>query len=208
VRIAACLLTVGAAAEVAAQPPQPVGPYVIDARGSFVRFKEDGAIANTIDVSADNLPTRGLGITTGAHWYPVRWRRVAFGLGAELLLARDSRTKEATETTEAGPTVTTRLSALSPHLSLNFGKGDGWSYISGGFSSARLTVERTDRPAIDVDRTRATHYGAGARWFTSRRLAVSVDVRFYAINARPPTGTLPQFPRNRLTVFSAGIAVR
>ena len=208
VRLAMCVFVLAAASEAASQPLQPVGPYVIDARGSLARFKEDAAIAGTIDVTADNLPTRGLGMTAGAHWYPIRWRRIAFGVGAEMLLARDSRSKDATATSEAGPTVTTRLSAISPQLSLNFGKGDGWSYISGGIGWARLTAERDDVAAAAADRSRATNYGAGARWFTSPRLAFSVDLRFYAINARPATATQPEFPRNRLMVISAGISVR
>ena len=203
------LVIAGAASQVSAQPVRPIGPYVIDARGSLARFKEDPTIAATIDVTPDNLPTRGLGVTAGVHWYPLRWRAITLGIGGEMLLARDSRTGEATETAPERPTVTTRLTAMSPQLSLNFGRREGWSYISGGMGWARLTAERDDLPSpAGVDHSRATNYGAGARWFTSDRVAFSVDVRFYAINARPAFGTVPEFPRNRLTIISAGISVR
>lgn len=197
-------------AAASAQPREPIGPFVVDARGTFARFKEDQAIAGAIDVAPANLPTRGLGLALGAHWYPLRVRAVTLGLGGEVVWARDSRTAEPASATAApGPTVTTRLTSFSPHLSLNFGKGDGWSYISGGLGQARLTAERADEPfSGSGGRARMTHYGGGARWFTSPHLAFTFDVRFYAINALPASGTRPEFPRTRFMVFSVGVGIK
>jgi hypothetical protein len=113
------------------------------------------------------------------------------------------------ETTVEGPTVTTRFSSISPQISLNFGKRDGWSYISGGLGRARLSAERDDEPFADsADATRTLHYGGGARWFTSPHLAFSFDLRFYTINASEASATRPAYPRTRMMVISAGISMR
>jgi Outer membrane protein beta-barrel domain len=193
-----------------AQVDEPLGGGVADARVVWARFKEDPAIAGAIGVTAANLPTRGLGIVVGAHWYPIGRGPVRLGVGAEWLAARDTRTLEATTTAVTkGPTVTSRMTSLTPQLSLNFGKKDGWSYISGGIGWASFTAERADVAIGDPDgRTRASNYGAGARWFTKKHLAVSIDLRFYAINSQPATPTRPAFPRLRLMVISVGAAFR
>ena len=191
-----------------AQPLEPPGPFVLDARGALARFKQDPAVAQGLDVAAEDLPTRGLGVVAGAHWYPLRSRHITLGLGGEVLLARDSRTGQGTATTPA-PAATTRLSALSPQLSFNFGTNEGWSYISGGIGSSRLVSERDDTPFADpAARTRTINYGGGARWFTGPHLAFSVDLRFYAISPQPAAGTRPAYPRAKIMVISAGVAVK
>lgn len=198
------------AASAAAQPPEPVGPYAVDVRGALARFKQDASAAAALDVTADSLPTRGLGLGVGVHLYPVRVRRVTLGVGGEMLVARDSLMKEAeTGATVVPPTVTTRLSLFSPQVSLNFGTREGWSYISGGIGLARLTSDRDDRPAADGQgRVRASHYGGGARWFTGPHLAFTFDVRFYTVNAGEPAGGAPASPRSRFMVISAGVSLR
>ena len=193
----------------AAQVEPPIGHFVTDARLTWARFKKDAGIASAIAVDADNLPTRGLGIVLGAHWYPLRGRSVALGLGGEFLTARDKRTMPpATEEGPEGPTVETHLSVLSPQLSLNFGKRDGWSYISGGIGSAEFTVERADRPLGAGSRARTINYGGGARWFINKHLAVSLDLRFYSIAAQPAAVSRPALPKNRMMVISGGIGLR
>ncbi len=211
-------LVLAAAVDAGAQPVEPIGPFVIDARGSLARFKGEPPLAGALQVDASNLPTRGLGAAVGGHWYPFRLGRVTIGLGGELVLARDSRTAEAPATvTTTGtptqmmverPTVTTRLSAFSPQVSLNFGNNDGWSYISGGIGSAKLTAERDDVPSQGaVERVRSTNYGGGARWFTSPRLAFTFDLRFYTLNAQSaPVPTA--YPRTRFMVISVGVSMR
>jgi hypothetical protein len=192
-----------------AQPRDPIGPYVVDARGLLARFKEDGGVAQAIDVEPSNLPTRGLGVGIGGHWYPTRLGRVTLGIGGEFVWARGSRTGEQDETaTEEAPTVTTRFSAIAPHVSVNFGHGDGWSYLSGGLGRARLTAERADEPFSDGGGAGMTHYGGGARWFTGPHLAFTFDVRFYAVNASDASGTRPAFPRTRFMVISVGASLR
>ena len=200
-----------------AQVNEPLSGFVVDARGVWARFTEDPVIASILGVTPVNLPTRGFGIAVGAHWYPLRLRGVTVGLGGEIVTARDTRTLEVEEDAEDGsdpepgapPSVTTRMTSASPQLSLNFGRENGWSYISGGIGVASFTSELVDQPLGDAPgRARAINYGGGARWFTKKHLAVSVDLRFYIINEQPPAIARPAFPRMRLMVISAGVAFR
>jgi hypothetical protein len=192
-----------------AQPPEPIGPLAADVRVTWARFKEDPSIASALGVSAANLPTRGLGFVLGGHWYPIRRSGVTLGIGGEFIRARAQRTREpATQGGEEGPTVETRFSSLSPQVSLNFGRKNGWSYISGGIGSSAFTVERVDQPLGEGSRARTTNYGGGARWFTKKHLAVSVDLRFYSISPQPQAAGRPPFPKVKMMVISGGIAVR
>lgn len=212
----ALLLPSAAQAQPAVEPApflsEPIAPFVVDARGVLARFKENPAIAGELGVDPADLPTRGLGLVVGGHLYPVRTRGFALGLGGELLLrARGSRTvPPATATGPDGPTVVTRMTALSPQISLNFGKRDGWSYLSGGLGWASFTSEFETRPLEDPEtRPRTINYGGGARWFVAPHLAFSLDLRFYAIRPQEATARRPAaFPRMTVMVFSAGISAR
>lgn len=210
VRVLLLLTFAAVASSAQAQVNEPIGWFAADVRGVLARFKEDPAIASPIGVTSVNLPTRGLGASAGVHVYPWRRRSVAFGIGGEVLVARDSRTLEpATATAAEGPTVTTRMTSATPQISLNFGRANGWSYISGGIGWASFTSERTDRPVGDPEgRTRAMNYGGGARWFMKDHLALSVDLRFYTINAQAAAVARPAFPRMRLMVISVGAAFK
>ena len=201
---------------------EPIAPYVLDARGAMARFKPVAAIGTSLGVDANTtLPTRGFGLVVGAHVYPIRRGSFALGLGGELLLrTQGSRTAAAaSEEGPAGPTVKTRFSALSPQVSFNFGKRDGYSYISGGMGWASLTSELepatvtpspppTPTPLEDDPRRQTINYGGGARWFTKKHLAFSLDLRFYAVRPREETAGVLAYPRMTVMVFSAGIAVR
>jgi hypothetical protein len=193
-----------------AQPSEPIGAFVVDARGVWARFKQDVAVAEAIDVTRVNLPTQGLGVGLGAHLYPLRGRKIALGIGGEFITARDSKTLPATtEDGEDGPTVNARMSAIAPQVSLNFGHRNGWSYVSGGLAWTSYTAERADAPVADAEgRGRSIHYGGGARWFTSKHLAVSVDLRFYQLAAQAAAAGRPPYPKMRLMVISAGVGLR
>jgi hypothetical protein len=208
-----CLAAPAHAQDPVPQPifEEPIAPAVFDARGVFARFKENPEIASVLGVEPTELPTRGLGLVIGAHVYPLRKPRFAVGLGGELLLrARGSRTiAPTTEDGPDGPTVVTRMTALSPQLSLNFGRRDGWSYLSGGFGWASFTTELEDTPFDGPEsRPTAINYGGGARWFTNKHVAFSLDLRFYSIRAQEAATGRPAFPSLRVMVFSAGISAR
>jgi hypothetical protein len=194
-----------------AQAPvnERIGPYVVDARGAFPSLNTDQSIAAGIGVVQTNLPSRGFGMVGGAHVYPFRWKKMTFGFGGEFLASRGSRTlAPATEGGKSGPTVNTRFSSWSPQVSFNFGKHDGWSYVSGGIGQSTMITERADAPLEEHPRRKTINYGFGARWFMSRHLAVSLDARWYAIAPQFAAATIPAQPRTTLLVFNGGIAFR
>jgi hypothetical protein len=201
-----------AGAQDAPPPPgtQPIGRFAVDVRVAFPKFKQDLTTASRLGVTAENLPARAFGLVFGAHVYPTRIGRMTLGLGGELLVSGRSRTvKPTTEGGDEGPTVNTRFSALSPQVSFNFGKRDGWSYVSGGIGWSTFTVEREDDPLpAPESRTKTINYGGGARWFATRHLAFAVDVRFYAVNPQVATATRPAFPRMTLLVLNAGVGFK
>jgi hypothetical protein len=190
--------------------PQPIPRFAADVRVSIPRFKAGPAIAAPLAVTVEDLPTRGLGVVVGAHLYLLRTRAVTFGFGAEILRGGARRTRPAAEEGgQEGPTVETRLSAISPQLSFNFGHRDGWSYISGGLGSATLVSEiEVEGLGAEDPTSKTINYGGGARWFTTRHLAVSLDLRFYAVSPRTATAASPGYPRMTVMVFSGGIAFR
>lgn len=188
----------------------PIGRFVIDARADFPKFKQDAAIASAIGATVLNLPTRGFGVVAGAHWYPLRIGIMTLGVGGEIARANRSHTLDTgTKTAPVNVTVDTRFSAISPQISFNFGSRDGWSYISGGIGRSAFTAERKDKPLPDPESgSKTINYGGGARWFAKKHVALSLDLRFYAINPQDATATRPGFPRMTLVAFSAGAAIR
>lgn len=212
----ACLsLPVIATAQNQAPPIAPIddriGPFVADARITMPRFKGSAAVAESLGVTEPDLPTRGFGLIVGAHFYPVRGRSVALGIGGEILLrARGSRTiKPAVEDGPDGPTVVTRMTAITPQVSLNFGRKNGYSYLTGGLGLGSFTTELEDSPVGDAEtRPRVMNYGGGARWFTRKHLAFSLDLRFYKMGAQEAAVERPPYPATTMMVFSAGISTR
>lgn len=218
-----CLATpTAASAQDPTAPPQeptpaplekpPIALFVADARGVMANFKKPPALGTALGVDAEqNFADRGFGLVVGGHVYPLRRKAFALGIGGELLLrAQGSRTAPpATADGPDGPTVTTRMTAVSPQVSMNFGRRDGYSYVSGGIGSAKLAFERKDTPFADDDPSvRTINYGGGARWFAKKHLAFSLDLRFYAIRPQDATAARPAVPRMTVMMFSAGVSVR
>ena len=193
-----------------AQTAEPIGPVAIDVRVAAPRFKENADVASALGVSTANMPTRGLGLAGGLHWYPLRMGRVTLGVGGEVLFSGASNTLEAEDDTgEDGPTVKTRFNAVSPQVSLNFGTGRGWSYLSGGLGWGSFTTEREDDPVAEADGSpRVLNYGGGARWFAKDHLAFCFDLRFYAINGQEASTGRPAYPKVTLMIISAGVSFK
>lgn len=193
-----------------AQTPEPIGPVAVDARVALPRFKENADVASALGVSTTNMPGRGLGLAGGVHWYPVRMGRVTLGLGGEILFTGASNTLEAEDDTGVdGPTVQTHFSTVSPQVSLNFGTGKGWSYLSGGLGWGSFTTEREDDPVADADGSiKVLNYGGGARWFAKEHLAFTFDLRFHRYGAQDATTGRPAYPKGRMMILSAGISVK
>jgi hypothetical protein len=194
----------------AAQNKETLPIVAADARVAFPRYKDPATVATGLQVNSLNLPTRGFGLIVGAHLYPLHKGIVTFGFGGELIASRGSKTLEAeSASVPPSPTVRTEFSSIAPQVSINFGKREGWSYLSVGLGSARLTTEREDRPeTVSAPRVKALNYGGGARWFAKKHLALSLDLRFYQVNAQAPVGTRPAYPKVTMVVASAGVAFK
>jgi hypothetical protein len=94
-------------------------------------------------------------------------------------------------------------------VSLNFGNGSGWSYLSVGLGQTTWSLATDD--LIDYppngDKLKTLNYGGGARWFIKPHVAFSFDVRFYAIS--PGFDYIfPATPRTRLLIIGAGVSLK
>ena len=172
----------------AQDPPPPIPWVVVDLHGSFPRFPSDNpdlAASRDLDSLAE-LPGAGLGAQFGLHLYPLHTRIVTVGIGGELAIGRARQTPvPGAAASGITPLVATeeRLTSVSPQLSLNFGNGSGWSYLSAGLGATQwsLQPEGVVDYLANSDRLKTLNYGGGARWFIKPHLAFSFDIRFYAI---------------------------
>ena len=198
---------------VAQDPPPPIPWVVVDLHGSIPRFPSDSVqLAESRNMNIAELPGSGLGAQIGLHLYPLRTRRVTVGLGGELAIGR-ARQTPAPGATISGVTALRaseeRITSLSPQLSLNFGNGSGWSYISAGLGQTTWFLAPDDLGEYppNSDRLKTLNYGGGARWFIKPHLAFSFDVRFYAISPGFEY-IFPATPRTTLLIIGAGISVK
>jgi hypothetical protein len=202
-------LLAGSRAE-AQDPPRPIGPYVVDVRGTVPRFPKDLQLAQSRGLAIADLPGAGLGIDVDAHVYVLTWKAVTFGLGGQLTLSRSHSSAKSSGGQLVERAVTEKLTHVAPQISFNFGTGDGWSYLSGGIGPSVWSVVPDDAQPLSIDDVRLTtiNYGGGARWFITRHVAFTFDVRFYAIT--PSEGVLgfPGSPRTTMMILGAGVGFR
>ena len=203
----------------------PIGRFVLDVRATFPQFGSDRQLAESRGLRDIQLPGAGLGVDAGAHVYVFRWKAITFGLGTQVTFAQ-SRSSQSTTDDQPPRTlsgVTERFSSIAPQISFNFGKADGWSYISGGIGISAWTVIPDGgfaRPP-DMERVRATNCGGGARWFLTPHIAFHFDVRFYGIypgtpdptaylGSPDPTAQLtrPGSPRTTLLIVGTGVSIK
>ncbi len=204
------LLTVLAAATpVSAQPPEePISLYVVDVRSSVVPFSRNAELATSRGLRPADTPGAGLGFEVGAHVYPFQLWVITLGIGASFHTSSASQAPGKLSPMPDGPALRKRFTAFSPQLSFNFGGRDGWSYLSGGLGRSRLSLYASDADAPAQPTANTLNYGGGVRWFTSDRLAFTIDARFYAISPIAGTEERPASPRITQVVLSAGISFR
>lgn len=211
----ALAVLLGSAAAASAQTHDPLPPYVVDLRGATAGLPT--ALGWTpIIPSGTEVPSRGLGLEGGAHFFVARGRRIALGLGATWLIARGSTSTEAAEgvtPAEPYPDVSTRLTLLSPQVSLNFGHRLGWSYISAGMGRGKVGSTSTPANGVAVDNqvddwTRTINFGGGVRWFVNDHVGVGFDLRWHQLAAHEDATTLVVGPRETLMVLGIGVAIR
>jgi hypothetical protein len=211
-RLSLLLLTLTFAAlatEARAQQDDPVGPFVLDARVALPSFSSAESIATAWGFRSDQLPERGMGFELGAHVYPLRGRRVSLGLGASLMRASAKQDPlEDSETAATDPTVESRISALTPQVSLNFGSSRGWSYISAGYGWTRRTTGDADATLPNGSNVTTVSYGGGARWFIKTHVAFSFDLRFYRLPATVADADGPASPGYTMFVGTAGLSFK
>jgi hypothetical protein len=218
VACAAALLVLCAASPVRAQDPPPrIGLFVFDLHATVPQFpSDDEQLAASRAMDLAELPGAGLGIQAGAHLYLLKIKAVTFGIGAEFAAGRASQTPTPTTTTTTTTATTLRaseerFSTFSPQLSLNFGNGRGWSYVSGGIgvSNWALVPEGQEGFPPDAESLKTINYGGGARWFAKPHLAFSFDVRFYVISPGTPfIADRLGSPRTTLMIIGAGISLK
>lgn len=205
----ALLLGAGASSLLAQTEPEPIGRFVFDLQGAVGRYSQPNQVASWLGVATTSLPSLGIGAQAAAHLYPFRWRAITFGVGAAAVWTRGTRTPADPEGKPLGPAVQTRLAALAPQVSLNFGTRKGWSYISVGMGPAIYSFKLAEAPdPAAVPRVTALNFGAGARWFAKRHLAFSFDLRWYSLGEQAETLETAFVPSTTRMVFSAGVSVR
>ena len=205
--LAATCFLVSIAPTAAAQPEQPVGGFVVDLRGSAAPYGQNEELAGPLGLDPFATPSLGIGFEAGAHAYVYRWSVITFGIGASFHTSRGSRAPD--PQAAAGPLLRTTFTAISPQVSFNFGGRDGWSYLSGGIGTSRLSLRAAnDDDPLPQRRANTLNYGGGARWFLSERLAFSLELRFYAISPLPPLDDHPRSPRMTLAVLNIGASFR
>lgn len=195
--------------------PIPVAPlrvaplpwFVFDVRGGFASLGSDTTTATDLGVVASDMPSRAKTIFVGAHVYLIRKGGFKLGLGAEAVRGTSSNQRLDSTGKGTGPIIRRRLEGASGQLSLNFGKGKGWSYVTAGGGPMRLDSYLDEAKPTRAGTT-TLNYGGGARWFTRGHLAFSLDLRFYL--TRPATATFdaPARVRKRVTLLSAGISLK
>lgn len=200
-----------------AQETRPVGPFVVDTRVSFARYGKDPILASSEGLTAERLPTGGLGIEIGAHVYPLSLGKVRLGLGGSINWSRGRKTPVDSNGQPAGEQVEARLAFFSSQVSLNFGKRDGWSYISGGLGWTTRQYQLTgtagtsSTSTTEVNPKLATiNYGGGARWFAKKHFGYTFDVRFYRVSALALTNGNVEYaiPASRRLVLSIGTSFK
>jgi hypothetical protein len=195
----------------AQDPPPRIPVVVIDVHGTFPRFPKDPLLADSRGITAAEMPGMGRGVQAGVHLRVVKMKAITLGVGGQAMIGRSKQTPPPEQQDEL-QAVTETFRTISAQLSLNFGTGNGWSYVSGGLGRSQWSIvpEGLDPLPGDEEVLRTFNYGGGARWFPKTHLAFSFDVRFHAVDpgvvsslpGRPPS------PRTRFLVLAAGISLK
>jgi hypothetical protein len=204
-----CLLITRTAG--AQDPPPRIGPFVVDLRGTIPKFGNDPQLAASRGLNQAELPGFGFGASLAAHVYVARIGPVTLGVGGEAMIGRShSGATAAVDQSASLRAVTEKFKTISPQFSLNFGNGNGWSYLSVGVGRSIWSIvpDGSDPLPVDENPIRTINYGGGARWFAKKRMAFSLDVRFYEIKEAPSQSGLPGSPHTVLLVIGAGISLR
>lgn len=197
-----CGLSLGLADIAGAQPREGLGGWALDVRGTAAGLPSTAGWVPTL-ATGSIVPGRGYGLDGALDVFlgPGRYRRLSVGARGVAAQGRATSVKTQVE-------VTTRLVAAAPQIAMNFGHRQGWSYLSLGAGSARVTSNAPGTADDPAGRSLVIHYGGGARWFVSSHLAVSVDLRFWALTPRAANEIRQKAAAATKVAVSAGLALR
>ncbi len=201
--VAAVVVVLAMPVAATAQSREPLQGLVVDVRLATVALPTTAGWTPTALPNGAVVPGRSFGLDGGATVFvgPGRHRRLGLGVGTVVAQGRATGLDPA-------PTVTSRVMAVAPHGSMNFGHRLGWSYLSLGVGAAHVTSEVAGVTEAPSKWSTALHYGGGARWFVTRHIAVSLDLRFWALMPRPASDDRPSAPATTRVAFSAGLGFR
>jgi hypothetical protein len=203
------LVCLAGRAAFAQDPPPPLPRVVVDLHALVPIFPNDAVqLAASRDLTVSELPGAGFGGRLGAHVYVLKIKAMTIGIGGDVMLGASSSTPA--EGTTGLMAVDERLRTASGQVSINFGSGHGWSYLSGGLGRSQWSLRPAGgaQTSADTESLPTANYGGGARWFAKKHLAFSLDVRIYEIQPGSAVGARPGSPRTRLFVIGAGISVK
>lgn len=216
----ALLLVLLAAVPASAQDEERLPWFAVDLHGASVGMPTAEGWIPVPVIGDTPLPGRGFGIAGGATAYPLRLGIVTFGAGVSISAGKgtgESLTittgSGATEVTVVTPIMRTSVFNVIPQLSINFGHKLGWSYLSAGLGTTRVTASMDaagTTPQVIVPETwnSAINFGGGARWFMKPHLGAGFDVRFVKLGSRAAAGDIPAAKRTQMVTFSAGISIQ
>lgn len=168
----------------AQQQSTRVGPFAVDVHGVFAAYGPTEEQAAVLGFQKGELPSSGLGLDIGAHWYPFRIGPTTLGIGGNFMFSGGTSNPTDEEGQPTGNNAQTRLKSMATQVSLNFGGEGGWSYVSGGIGVSTFTISKlTDPEPVTPENRTTLNFGGGARWFLQNHMAFSLDLRFYRIPA-------------------------
>lgn len=185
-----------------AQPREALGGAVVDVRVVSTTLPTAAGWAAPVTAAGALIPARGAGVDAGAHVFLGPGSRRRLSLGASGLLA------EGRATGLDAPTVATRLVTAAPHVAINFGHRHGWSYLSSGVGTASVRSYERGQSEPAASWGMVIHYGAGARWFLREHVAVTLDLRFWALTPRPATPERSSAAATTRIALGAGLSFR
>jgi hypothetical protein len=214
------LITVAIVAPASAQTREPLPWFAVDLHGASVGMPTAEGWIPVPVIGDTPLPGRGLGVAGGATVYPLRLGIITFGAGVSISAAK-GKGESLTITTGSGSTAVTVVTPIMrtavfnviPQLSINFGHKPGWSYLSAGLGTTRVSssmdaVGTTPQVIVPETWNQAINFGGGARWFMKPHLGASFDVRFVKLGSRAASGSIPAAKRTQMITFSVGISIQ
>ena len=136
-----------AAVPASAQDEERLPWFAVDLHGASVGMPTAEGWIPVPVIGDTPLPGRGFGIAGGATVYPLRLGIITFGAGVSISAAK-GKGESLTITTGSGATAVTVVTPIMrtavfnviPQLSINFGHKLGWSYLSAGLGTTRVTA--------------------------------------------------------------------